>query len=102
VRGGSTSFSTRTVGASSGGGAGVTLVWAVPVIAAALAMAWLVTWARPLEDEAAGLAVEVRELRRLRSPLAGIRRATADTDALIEDFREAHPSDDQEPPGDSE
>jgi hypothetical protein len=80
----------------------VTLVWAVPVIAAALAMVWLLARARPLEDEVTGLAVEVRELRRLRAPLAGIRRATADTDALVADFREAHPADGQKPPGDSE
>lgn len=79
----------------------MTLVWAVPVIAAALAMAWLLRRARPVEDEVAGLAAEVRELRRLRAPLAGIRRATADTDALAADFREAHASGDQEPPGDS-
>jgi len=80
----------------------VTLVWAVPVIAAALAMAWLLSRARPLEDEVAGLAVEARELSRLRAPLAGIRRATADTDVLVADFREAHSSDDQDRPGDSE
>jgi hypothetical protein len=79
----------------------VTLVWAVPVIAAALAMAWLVTRARPLENEVAGLAAEVRELRRLRAPLAGSRRATADTEALVADFREAHAPDGQEPPDDS-
>ncbi len=80
----------------------MTLVWAVPVIGAALAMAWLLTMARSLEDEVAGLATEVRALRRLRAPLAGIRRATADTDALVADFREAHPPDGQKPLGDSE
>jgi hypothetical protein len=80
----------------------VTIVWAVPVIAAALAMAWLLTRARALEDEVAGLAVDVRELRRLRAPLAGIRRATADTDALAADFRDAHALGDQERSGDPE
>ncbi len=79
----------------------MTVVWAVPVMAAALAMAWLLTRARSLESEVAGLADDVRALRRLRAPLAGIRRATADTDALVADFREAHALDDQEGSGDS-
>jgi hypothetical protein len=80
----------------------VTVLWAVPVMAATLAMAWLLTRARSMEDEVAGLADDARELRRLRAPLAGIRRATADTDALVADFREAHPADGQKPPGDSD
>jgi hypothetical protein len=75
-------------------------VWAVPVMAAALAMAWLLARARALEDAATGLAVEVRELRRLRAPLAGVRRATADTNALVTEFRAAHAPDAEEAPGD--
>lgn len=49
------------------------LVWAVPVVAAALAMVVLALAARPLSDEAAGLAADVRRLRELRRPLAGVR-----------------------------
>jgi hypothetical protein len=79
----------------------VTLVWAVPVVAAALAMAWLLTRARALEEAVTDLAGEARELHRLRVPLAEIRRATADTDALVTDFREAHATDGEEAPGDS-
>ena len=78
----------------------MTLVWAVPVVAAALAMAWLLTRARALEDAAAGLAGEVRELRRLRASLAEVRQATADTDALVAEFRTAHARDAEEPPDD--
>jgi hypothetical protein len=59
----------------------VTLVWAVPA------------GARALEAAAGDLAAEVAELRRLRSPLAEVRRATADTDARVEEFRAAHPLD---------
>ena len=44
---------------------------------------------------------EARELHRLRAPLAEIRRATADTDALVTDFREAHGPDGQEAHDDS-
>ncbi|HET8621467.1 MAG TPA: hypothetical protein VFM27_21015 [Acidimicrobiales bacterium] len=71
----------------------MTLVWAVPAVAAAVAVVCLAARARALEAAAGGLAAEVGELRRLRSPLAGVRRATADTDALVEEFRAAHPLD---------
>jgi hypothetical protein len=79
----------------------VTLVWAVPVVAAALAMAWLLARARALEDAVTDLATEARELHRLRAPLAEIRRAADDTDALVTDFRVAHAADAEEPSGDS-
>lgn len=79
----------------------MTLVWAVPVVAAALAMAWLLARARALEDAVTDLGGEARELHRLRAPLAEIRRATADTDALVSEFREAHAADAEESPGDS-
>ena len=79
----------------------MTLVWAVPVVAAALAMAWLLARARALEDAVTDLATEARELHRLRAPLAEIRRATADTDALVGDFRAAHAGDGQEASDDS-
>jgi hypothetical protein len=71
----------------------VTLLWAVPALAAVAAVVVVAARARALEQAAADLAGEVRRLRRLRGPLAGIRRATADTDALVEDFRAAHAGD---------
>jgi len=71
----------------------VTLLWAMPALAAVAAVVVVAARARALEQAAADLAGEVRRLRRLRGPLAGIRRATADTDALVEDFRAAHAGD---------
>jgi hypothetical protein len=79
----------------------VTLVWAVPAVAAALATAWVLARARALEDAVSDLAVEARALRRMRAPLAGIRRAMADTDALAAEFRAEHAPDDRESRGDS-
>ena len=55
------------------------LVWAVPVVSAALAMVVLALAARPLSDEAAGLAADVRRLRELRRPLAGVRTVLDET-----------------------
>ena len=71
----------------------MTLLWAMPALAAVAAVVVVAARARALEQAAADLAGEVRRLRRLRGPLAGIRRATADTDALVEDFRAAHAGD---------
>jgi hypothetical protein len=79
----------------------VTLVWAVPVVAAALAMVWLLTRARAVEEAVTDLAGEARELHRLRAALAEIRRATADTGALVHDFREAHATNGEGAPDDS-
>ena len=71
----------------------MTLVWAVPALAAAVAVICVLTRARALEDAAADLVAEVGRLRRLRAPLAEVRRATADADRLVADFRDAHPLD---------
>ena len=71
----------------------MTLLWAVPALAAVAAVVVVAARARALEQAAADLAGEVRRLRRLRGPLAGIRRSTADTDALVEDFRAVHSGD---------
>ena len=68
----------------------MTLVWAVPALAAAVAVVCVLARARALEDAAGELAAEVGRLRRLREPLADVRRATADTDRLAADFRDAH------------
>ncbi|HZM31630.1 MAG TPA: hypothetical protein VFB77_14130 [Acidimicrobiales bacterium] len=71
----------------------MTLVWAVPALAAAVAVVCVLVRARALEDATADLAAEVGRLRRLREPLDEVRRAAADTDRLAADFRDAHPLD---------
>jgi methyl coenzyme M reductase beta subunit len=68
----------------------VTLVWAVPVVAAALATLVVVARARAVEDECGVLAREVAALAELRHPLAAVRDATAETDELAAAFRERH------------
>lgn len=71
----------------------MTLLWAVPVAAAAVATLLVVARGRALEDESARLAHEVRRLRGLRAPLVAIRTATAETDEVAAAFRDRHPFD---------
>jgi hypothetical protein len=71
----------------------MTLLWAVPVVAAAVATLVVVAWARTLEDEVVGLVADVRDLRAVREPLGAIRTMTDETDALVAAFRERHPLD---------
>ena len=71
----------------------MTLLWAVPVVAAAVAIVLVVARARRLEDEAAALARAVAQLRDIRSPLAALRGITDETDELVIDFRRRHPFD---------
>ena len=68
----------------------VTLVWAVPVVAAAVATILVAIAARPVGDELTGLAEDVRTLQRLREPLARVRAATADSEALAAAYRRRH------------
>lgn len=69
----------------------MTLLWAVPVVAAAVATVLVVATARTLEDEAVGLAHEVRHLHDVRGPLSAIRETTLETDQLVASFRHEHP-----------
>jgi hypothetical protein len=71
----------------------VTLVWAVPVVAAALATVLLVARARAVEDECVVLAREVAALAELRRPLVAVRDTAAETDELVAAFRKQHPVD---------
>jgi hypothetical protein len=71
----------------------VTLVWAVPVVAAALATLVVVARARGVEDECVALAREVAALAELRRPLAAVRDATVETDEAVAAFRERHAAD---------
>ena len=67
------------------------LLWAVPVIAAAVTTALVALWARAVEDAAIELARELRRLSELRPRLADVRRAVDDTRVLAADFRTRHP-----------
>ncbi len=67
------------------------LVWAVPVVAAAVATALVALRARTVEDATVELAREVRRLSQLRPRLADVRRAVDDTDLLAAEFRARHP-----------
>lgn len=68
----------------------MSLIWAVPVVAAAAAIGLVAARARAIEDAARDLAAEVAALRALRAPLAAVRRATAETEARVAAFGAAH------------
>jgi hypothetical protein len=68
----------------------VNLVWAVPVVAAAMATVLVVAWARRLEDEATALVTAVRRLREVAPGLAAVRDAVAETDEMASGFRRRH------------
>jgi hypothetical protein len=68
----------------------MSLLWAIPVAAAAGAMVIVVVLGGALESAARGLTEEVAALHELREPLAGLRRATLETDAQVMAFRAAH------------
>jgi hypothetical protein len=69
----------------------VSLLWTVPVVAAALAAGLVAARARALEDATVDLAVEIRRLRDLRPRLAGVRAAVRDTRELAAELSRRHP-----------
>jgi len=71
----------------------VTLLWALPVAAAAVATLLVAARGRAIEGEAAALAREVRRLREVRRPLAAVRSAAAETGEAVAAFRDRHPLD---------
>ncbi len=71
----------------------MTLLWAVPVVAAAAATLLVVARARTLEDEVVGLVHDVRRLRDLREPLGAVRATAGETAELVAAFRRQHPVD---------
>jgi hypothetical protein len=73
----------------------VSLLWAVPVVVAAVATLVVVARARTLEDDVIGLVDDVRDLRLVREPLAAVRAMAEETDALVVGFRDRHPFDDE-------
>lgn len=87
----------RSVPAPGGSVAQVTLVWAVPVVAAAAAAAIVASTARPLEDELHALGESLRALRDVRHRLAVVRTEVAESDALAAGFDRRHAV---HPPGD--
>ena len=69
----------------------MSLVWCVPVVAAAVAGALLALSARSLEDAGRGLAQEVARLGELRWQFAALRSSARETDRRVAAFRERHP-----------
>jgi hypothetical protein len=68
----------------------VSIVWAVPVVAAAVAAGLVAAHARRLEDAGTALAREVGRLSELRAGLAALRSAAQETDARVATFRARH------------
>ncbi|HZA75611.1 MAG TPA: hypothetical protein VE623_04390 [Acidimicrobiales bacterium] len=68
----------------------MSLLWTVPVVAAAVATGLVAARARALEDATVDLAHEVRRLRELRPRLAAVRSALCETENRTADFRRRH------------
>jgi hypothetical protein len=77
----------------------MSLLWAVPVVAAAMATLVVLARARAVEEAARDLAAEVAALSDLRAPLAAVCRSTGETEARVGAFRAAHPPADDAPGG---
>jgi hypothetical protein len=71
----------------------VSLVWCVPVVAAAVAAGLVAAHARPLEDAGRELQASVARLGELRWRFAQLRVSARETDARVAAFRERHPLD---------
>jgi hypothetical protein len=69
----------------------VSLLWTVPVVAAALATGLVAARARALEDATVDLAIEIRRLRELRPRLNGVCAALRDTREAAAELRRWHP-----------
>ena len=75
-------------------------MWAVPVVAAAVAAILVALAARPVGDEVTALVDDLRQLRRVRESLATVRAAAADNEAVGRTFRRRHAGEDGSAPGD--
>lgn len=60
------------------------LLWAVPPLAAVVALAVLLTQMRRLEDLSVGLVTEVRRLGELRRPLAALRQELGHSEPAVD------------------
>jgi hypothetical protein len=68
----------------------VSLVWAIPVVAAAAATVLVVAWSRAIENEATGLVAEVQRLREVAGPLGRLRDALRETDEVASSLTQRH------------
>jgi hypothetical protein len=68
----------------------MSLVWSVPVVAAAVGAALVLSRVRALEEAAFALRREVALLASLRRPLRRLREATDETDVVVAAFRARH------------
>jgi hypothetical protein len=62
----------------------VSLLWAVPVVCAAVAMALVAARARALEDAARDLVVAARRTSEIRMPMAGLQRELRRSGPLVD------------------
>jgi hypothetical protein len=69
----------------------VSLIWSVPVVAAALAIGLVAARARALEDATVDLASEVRRLRELQPRLAALRAGFQETGERATELSRRHP-----------
>jgi hypothetical protein len=69
----------------------VSLLWTVPVVAAALATGLVAARARALEDATVELAIEIRRLQELRPRLAGVRAGLGETRERAAALARRHP-----------
>jgi hypothetical protein len=71
----------------------VSLLWCIPVVAAAVAAGLVAAHARPMEDAGRELAESVARLGELRWRLAQLRVSARETDARVATFRGRHGAD---------
>jgi hypothetical protein len=69
----------------------VSLLWTVPVVAAALATGLVAARARALEEATTDLASEIRRLRELQPGLAAVRSRLLETRELAAELSRRHP-----------
>ncbi len=69
----------------------MSLLWTVPVVAAALATGLVAARARALEEAAVDLAIEVRRLKELRPRLAAVRAGLRETRERAAELTRRHP-----------
>ena len=69
----------------------MSLLWIVPVLAAAVATGLVAARARALEDATVELARELRSLRELGPRLTAVQAGLRDTQELAADLRRHHP-----------
>lgn len=71
----------------------MSLLWCIPVMAAAIAAGLVAAHARPMEDAGRELAESVARLGELRWRLAQLRVTARETDARVATFRRRHRAD---------